>query len=427
MADIDRVWNSIEEDYHYLDIIGKEGVFVISADSIKKYKEPRLVTKFDTSEDLPGIFKENHLSILPINRGTYIVSDIKTFLPLYEITHKPVGVAVSDDLTTARITDISSESQAINYACGIGLIDKFVEEEGLRATLDGRQGSGVFDFNIDRHSGGSLNVKVDNAQIEIDKCLEGRESIVIIEGKKDRIMPDFMERQLFYPARMIKEISRKRIRPLFFSYNNGIIDLREYVINDFKNYNSMYLVKQGRFYLYDKFLSITKEVLYFKISHTPVVKEPTEFPFPQANTFDRVISLLEKLRQGECTPIELTYPIGVTTTRQSNYYGDAACYLGLACKKKGKYSINKAGKELMSKMPYERILEYMTLILSHYIFREVFLHWLMTGELYDVNDILPLLVKDEDVQTLGENVYNRRASTVKSWIKWIIDNISLGN
>ena len=254
MAELDRVWNSIERDYHYLDVIGSKGYFVISAEEIKKYKEPRLVTKFDTSEDIPEIFKKNNLSILPINRGTYLVSDIKTFLPLQEISQKPIGVAVSDDLTTARLSDISSESQAINYAYGIGLIDQFIGEQGLRATLDGRQGSGVFDFIIGRYSGGRLKIKVENAQIEIDKCLEGQHSIVIIEGKKDRIMPDFMERQLFYPAKMIKALTTKKtIKPLFFSYNNGIIDLREYVIQDFQNYNSMSLVKQGRFYLYDKF------------------------------------------------------------------------------------------------------------------------------------------------------------------------------
>lgn len=430
MADIDRVWNSIENDYHYLDVIGSNGSFVITSDEIKKYKEPRLVTKFDTSEDLPEIFKKNNLSILPINRGTYIVSDIKTFLPLYEISQKPEGWSVSDELTTARMADISSETQAINYAFGTGLLERFVGEQGLRATLDGRQGSGVFEFNIKRHSGGTLHIKVDNAQIEIDKCLEGPNTIVIIEGKKDRIIPDFMERQLFYPSKMIKgkDLSRKTIKPIFFSYNNGVIDLREFIINDFQDYNSMSLVKQGRFYLYDSLYKITKDVLYHQLLNTPIVKEPIDLPFPQANTFDRVISLLEKLRLGDCTPIELTYPIGVTTTRQSNYYGDAAAYLGLAWKEKEKgkvlYGITKKGKDLMKKMPYERVLDYMLLILSHYIFREVFLHWMKTGKLYEVDEILPLLIKDEDVQSLKQNVYERRASTVRSWIKWIIDNLS---
>ena len=133
---------------------------------------------------------------------------------------------------------------------------------------------------------------------------------------------------------------------------------------------------------------------------------------------------MEKLRLGDCTPIELTYPIGVTTTRQSNYYGDAAAYLGLARKGKGLYGLTKEGKELLKKMPYERVLTYMNLILSHSIFREVFMHWMKTNELYEVNDIEPMLIKDDDVQSLNDNVYHRRASTVKSWIKWIIDNLS---
>ena len=99
-------------------------------------------------------------------------------MPLQEIKSKPKAVPVTSNFTTVSLATISSESQAINFAISMGLIDRFVEDQRLFATLDSRQGSGVFDFIIDRHSGGKMPVYVNNAQIEIDKCLEGENSIV---------------------------------------------------------------------------------------------------------------------------------------------------------------------------------------------------------------------------------------------------------
>lgn len=63
MNKIDSVWIDIETKFHYLDKIKNNGSFFISSNDIRLFMEPRLVTKFDTSEDLPQIFKDNKLSI----------------------------------------------------------------------------------------------------------------------------------------------------------------------------------------------------------------------------------------------------------------------------------------------------------------------------------------------------------------------------
>ena len=44
---VSEFWNDIFDDYKILTEIEENGYFKIKADDIRKYKEPRLMTKFD--------------------------------------------------------------------------------------------------------------------------------------------------------------------------------------------------------------------------------------------------------------------------------------------------------------------------------------------------------------------------------------------
>ena len=66
----------------------KRKVFIISAEQIREYKEPRLMTKFDFSKQLPQIFK-NITWNAPINNGTYILGDFNLYSKLPSIKPKP--------------------------------------------------------------------------------------------------------------------------------------------------------------------------------------------------------------------------------------------------------------------------------------------------------------------------------------------------
>lgn len=72
----DTAWERLFDKYHILDKIEHQGQFAISAAQIKEFREPRLMTKFDHKINLPEIFAENHLSILPVTRGDYVISTI---------------------------------------------------------------------------------------------------------------------------------------------------------------------------------------------------------------------------------------------------------------------------------------------------------------------------------------------------------------
>lgn len=75
----DTAWENLFDKYHILSKIGRNGQFIISANKIKEFREPRLMTKFDHKVNLPAIFAENNLSILPITRGDYIISSFSAY------------------------------------------------------------------------------------------------------------------------------------------------------------------------------------------------------------------------------------------------------------------------------------------------------------------------------------------------------------
>jgi hypothetical protein len=74
----DIAWESLFETHHILDEINKNGVYKISAKVINTKREARLMTKFDHHIQLPSIFKQNHLTIQPDSRGSYIIGRFKS-------------------------------------------------------------------------------------------------------------------------------------------------------------------------------------------------------------------------------------------------------------------------------------------------------------------------------------------------------------
>ena len=86
----DTAWEMLFDKYHILDEVKRHGQFVISAGQIKEFREPRLMTKFDHRVNLPQIFSENGLAILPVTRGDYLsllLLILKKFLsrPIYRV------------------------------------------------------------------------------------------------------------------------------------------------------------------------------------------------------------------------------------------------------------------------------------------------------------------------------------------------------
>ena len=65
----------------------------------------------------------------------------------------------------------------------------------------------------------------------------------------------------------------------------------------------------------------------------PVKPEPEGVPFIQADSFEKVISLIEHLGEKPLTMAEIAEIFGFQE-RQSGYYYNACAYLGLAVRKR---------------------------------------------------------------------------------------------
>lgn len=396
------------------------------------------MTKFDFHSQLPTIFKKENLSILPITRGDYIISDIKTFETLPNNNDTPlVDKIIPNNIESLDFSSITSEAIAINCAYVSDILSDFAEDGDLFPTVNSRMKSDNFSFNIERSQKGkqSLNVDVNNAQIEIDGGFEGETSLILLEAK-NKVCADFIVRQLYYPYRKWQNKIRKTVRPVFFEYSNGVFHLREYKFEDLYNYNSLQLLRQRKYRLRDAEIHINTQTLQDLLHTTELISEPEFVPFPQADSFERIINLCEVLYDSEdefFTKEMLNYNMNFTgrdsfTSRQVDYYTNAAIYLGLI-RKNGTgrredpdwFELTDKGKmALNTKSINERQIKYIQAIISHQAFARVLRLYLEEAETPSIDEIIEIM-KDSQLRNMNtEKMFRRRASTVKSWIEWII-------
>lgn len=424
--DTNEAWQKLFVKYDIVEQVDKEGIFFITADQIKEFREPRLMAKFDHKYNLPNLFKQNQLAILPVTRGNYVISHFDVYHKLEEINDKPTRVAIPDYIKSLTYTGIKSEALALNCAMATGLMQDFMEDEKVTATVSGRMGSGNFSFNINDNRKDNktvYQVKVENSQIEIDAGYEGVNSLALMEAKID--LPfDFMVRQLYYPFRTWSKRMKKPVRPIFLTFSNGIFQLHEYAFTDPNNYNSLKLVKAKNYLLDDELISVKEiEGLLEKL---PIVEDKDRVPFPQADTFARVINLCELLKEKKLTKVDITTTYDFDA-RQSDYYSNAAIYLGLVEKVKNEngnkvYTLTQRGEMLIKANGKQRQLQICASMLEHKVFNETLRLYLKQGKLPEKNQIVDIMWNSKiNLNKEKPDVYHRRASTVRNWIDWVVN------
>lgn len=431
---VSDAWQVLIDKYDISTEISNNGFFKISASQIKEVKEPRLMAKWDSSEQLPNSLKKNKINLLPDSRSSYILSDFLLYQELPKVVEHVKNMAKVElpDLQTIDVDNISSEANAINVLQISGILEDFLEldlDDVLYATFNGRMSSGKFDFKVDTRRQIQLKVDVDRAQIEIDGGFESDHCVVVLEAK-NVLHEDFHIRQLYYPYRLWESKVDKPVRLIFSIYTNKIFRLMEYRFKEKENYSSIELVRTKNYSLEDTSITLDEiKDVYDSIKDTEVISDnmnvEDSVPFIQADNFERIVSLLENMYENPMTSEEII-ELMKFTTRQRDYYFNAGKYLGLFQKLKEdkvrKYGLTNIGVAVYKKSYKERQLELVKLILSHRIFRDLFGEILETGVIPDKGRVVEL---ELEYNVCSIDVASRRATSVISWLNWIFNLVNI--
>ena len=255
MATSELAWRKIFEDYlmqHNFDASPAE----LTADMIKQAtqgfsktsdREPRLIMKIDSREDLPEVLSDNGLFVLPVKNGEYVVVKGEGYFDLHPLPERQSFTSTLDfELKSAKVG--SSEMQHLDYAFNTGLLHHFLElSEPLYLQIRGRKYTPEFTFCV-----GPFNITAASVQTEVDAGYEGRDLLILVEAKGSS-QSNFINRQLYYPFRQWSIRTQKKVRSLFFSFDSKTKTqgFWEYEFTDENDYNSIRLVKAASYQVRD--------------------------------------------------------------------------------------------------------------------------------------------------------------------------------
>ena len=416
-------WRELFQKYGIPETVKAQGQFPITADQIKEFREPRLMAKWDSSEDLPQILRSSGLNLLPKSRSAYLISDYQLYqqfpkTPADELEYVPTRPYESIDFD-----NITSESNAINAMLIAGILDDFlgVSRNETVETFNGRMGSGPLDFYVNRINGGKAHIITDSTQLEIDGGFENDDSVIIMEAKNVP-HPDFHVRQLYFPYLLWSKKVKKEIRLVFSQYVDSIYHLYEYTFADPNDYSSIQLLRrkdytfQSSAITWDDMREIWEQVS----PETDDNEAEAESPFPQADTFTTVIALMERLADGSTMDSTEIADHMEFDPRQSNYYAAAGEYLGVFEREHGEGTrLSAMGANIMQKRVRERRLAILGLMFKHEIFHHFFGIMYGNGQLPSTKDIMEQM-KLHNMCNEGSTM-KRRSSTVKGWLRWIAE------
>ncbi len=417
-------WEELFRRHNVLEEIERRGACQISSSEINELHEARLMTKFDHYVQLPEVFKRNHLTIQPNTRGTYLVGRFDSYQNVADDPSIPVeGLPFPRRIETINPANLYSESAVLMCAYYTGIISGVLGRD-VMLTAFGRMSAGSFDYQIrNNQTGGLHKIKVEGAQMEIDAGFEGDDTFAIVEAKNEAVT-DFHVRQLYYPYRAWLARTGKRIVPVFLSYSNAtsVFTLRVFRFSEPRLYNSIELVEQRKFQVVQS--GIERESIHEALGRAKVKPEPAGIPFPQADSFERIVDLLTQLH-GAGTALSQDF---ITTNyafdlRQTQYYTGAAQYLGLVerHRKKGEgvtYTLTERGKRIMAQHPRLRNSALVERILERRVFNQAL-------RLYFDQDYRPTykqvieLMQAARIEISGDTT-KRRAQTVLGWMDWIM-------
>jgi hypothetical protein len=405
-------WSDIVTQLH-IDV--SKPINNITAKQIKQItnEDARLMAKIDRIENLPRVFRENKLFLLPVSRKEYAIVKGEGYHKLEPITDtKPITHTTQLPIS-ASFLKAESEGVLLEYATSCGLLEKVIGTQNLIQTFRDRTTTPNFSFEVDRSQ-----LTVNRAQIEVDAGFENPGQIILFEAKIG-VPTSFAIRQLYYPFRTAYQ-SGKIVRNFFFCLKKAVE-------------RRLYLFWEYEFDPYDSFESIKLvqcKQYQIKISKRASVKEyqnvrPIENKkeIPQANDVNKISEFPLRIFEGYDTADKIKHAFGFVN-RQSSYYRHASEILGLVSRdQNGRYKLSDRGEAYLSLSSQRKSQYICKLLLEFPIVNQVFLDIsIEPGKVINRQHIVDLLKKNSHLtgSTLG-----RRAQTIVSWFRWIRNNLGI--
>lgn len=422
MASGSEVWDEVFLRSNLSQQIQADGVYFLSSKELNQVSKPmggpdaRNLVKFDHKNQMPTSLRKNNLSILPVARGEFAIGNFDIYAALAEDPSSPlINYSIPSHLETLQ--KLRSETDSLIVGHHAGAISDLLGEEA--AFVGGGKDSGPgFTMNVSS-TGKNVREKLfikKGVAIEIDGLFESESFILAIEAKMKSAV-DFNIRQLYYPFRLLRERHSKSIRTLYLSVSNGIFDAREFVFVNPESISSFKQVNRTRFtFSSDKISRSEIEVLATK----PVSVEIGHgYPVPQADNLERVIDLAQRLSEGPMTKNQISNTYGFHP-RQSDYYANAAGYLGLARRNgPSSWESTELGQRVFSLGFKERNLELIRSVFAQAAIRLGYQRFLRTNEIPNKEEALAIISEAEDLSKISGSTIPRRVSTLRGWVRWI--------
>lgn len=424
----DVAWERYFEKTDSFEEIKDNGYFYVTSKDLKNIaeREPRLMAKLDTSRKRPKVFRDNDLTIFPVKNGKYIVFEDPEEKSYFSFKEKLDDLEVEEYDSNVNLNSFDtypedqslSESQAIDFSFVSSLFSNFTQDNNLNLTVRGRLYSDSFSFVLPENN---HEVDVSSVQIEVDSGYESDKGVYLVEAKVGK-RSNFHIRQLYYPFLQWRNKTEKDVVPIFFTFTNGKYYLTQFSFSE--NFGELEIIENRCF-------TINEEPRP-KVNITSLVKQekkriepPSDVPYPQANDLDKIVDLVHMIDEGVIEKEEIAEFFDFDE-RQADYYSNAGIYLGFLRRgnENSSFALTKKGKKFVSLNTRSKRIKYLVEEMTNKkSLNEVLRIFAQNG--FDIDrtrskDIAKIIRKHR--RELGQNTAQRRASTIRAWLKWILNN-----
>jgi hypothetical protein len=403
----------------WADVVREKGIDLhralnfVTAREVKRItrEEPRLMASITNEKDLPEVFRQNGVFVLPISSDTYVLVHGKGYHELEPVTGEPERFESRLPFELTMLSYGTGEQRYLLHAYHSGLLGHFGKVPEIYPAALGKMRTGDFRFRVD----GSPEIDVQSAGMEIDMGFEGRKDILLFEGKA-RQRDNFLIRQLYYPFRVASGFSQKTVRTFFFVANpkDRTYTIWEYAWEDPLDYEQIRLRNKGRYVV----VEIPPPIEDFATIEPDAALDIV----PQADDFQKVAELPLLVAEGIHTAQEWARRYHISP-RQGSYYREAAEALGLVAMEDGNFVLTDEGRRYVRMDVQDRSDFLVRRILRVPIMNKVFeLVRRSPARGTDKNAIAEMIKRTSH---LSGTTPPRRASTVLSYFRWMSKNTGI--